>query len=93
METVKIDIASADKASRSELFVRILWCIVSGIVLWFFSIIAGVCLVVQWLYILVTGKRHKTLNKVIKVYLYYRTKMYAYLMMLTDERSPILPED
>jgi hypothetical protein len=93
MKTVKISVTSLDKASRVELFVRILWAIVSGIVLWFFSILACVCLIVQWFYILITGKRHKTLNKVLRVYLYYRTKMAAYIMMLTEERSPILPED
>ena len=93
MKTLKIDVKSSDKSPRWELLVRILWAIVGGIVLWFFSIIAIVCIIVHWFYILITGKRHKTLNNVLKVYLYYRTKLGAYVMMLTDERSPLLPED
>ncbi len=93
MKTVKIDVKSSEKASRGELFVRILWLIVGGIVLWAFSIIAIICIVLQWFFILITARRNKTLNNVIKVYLYYRTKFEGYLMMLTDERSPLLPED
>jgi hypothetical protein len=93
MKTVKIDIKSNDKALRWELFVRILWAIVGGIILWVYSIIALVCIILHWFFILITGRRNKTLNNVLKVYLYYRTKFEAYLIMLTDERSPLLPED
>lgn len=93
MKTVKISVLSTDKASRAELFVRILWFIVSAIVLCVFGVIALLCLIVHWFYILITGKRHKTLNNVLRVYVYYRAKMEAYTMMVTEERSPILPED
>jgi cellulose synthase/poly-beta-1,6-N-acetylglucosamine synthase-like glycosyltransferase len=93
MKTVKIDVTSKDRASRLELFIRILWLIVGGIILWLYSIIAAICIIVQWFFILIMGRRNKSLNNVIKVYLYYRTKFEAYLMMLTDERSPLLPED
>jgi hypothetical protein len=93
MKTVKVDVKSDNKSPRLELFVRILWAIVGGIVLWFFSIIAVVCIIVHWFFILITGRRNKTLNNVIRVYLYYKTKFEAYVTMLTDERSPILPED
>ncbi|MGD0728744.1 MAG: DUF4389 domain-containing protein [Candidatus Micrarchaeaceae archaeon] len=93
MKTLKIDVKSGEKASRLELFVRILWLIVGGIILWFYSIIAIVCIIVHWFFILITGKRNKTLNNVLRVYLYYKTKFEAYLIMLTDERSPLLPED
>jgi hypothetical protein len=93
MKTVKIDVTSKDRASRLELFIRIIWLIVGGIILWLYSIIAAICIIVQWFFILIMGRRNKPLNNVIKVYLYYRTKFEAYLMMLTDERSPLLPED
>jgi hypothetical protein len=93
MKTVKIDVTSKDRASRLELFIRIIWLIVGGIILWLYSIIAAICIIVQWFFILIMGRRNKSLNNVIKVYLYYRTKFEAYLMMLTDERSPLLPED
>jgi Domain of unknown function (DUF4389) len=93
MKTVKISIKSKDVASRLELFVRIVWTIVSGIVLCVFSLLAFLCLVVHWLYILITGRRHKGLNNLLRVYVLYRTKLYAYSFMLTDERNPIFPED
>ena len=93
MKTVKIEIISRDKASRVELFVRIIWFILSAIVLWFFSILALLCLVVHWFYILITGKRHKGLNNLIKSYIIYRTKMTIYAFLLTEERNPIFPED
>ncbi|MDE1851318.1 MAG: DUF4389 domain-containing protein [Candidatus Micrarchaeota archaeon] len=93
MKTVKVEVKSDPKASRLELFVRILWGIVSGIVLWVFSIIAGICLMVHWIYILILGKRSKTLNNVVRAYFYYSTKYRAYLSLLTDERNPIIPED
>ena len=93
MKTVKIDIKSSAKSPRIELFVRIIWGIVSAIVLIIFGIIAGLCLIVHWFYILITGKRSKMLNDVVKKYLYYHTKVSAYLSMVTDERNPILPEE
>jgi len=93
MKTVKMTITSADKASRLELFVRIPWFIITAIILWIYTIIALICMVVQWFYILITGKRQKTLNNVIRVYVIYRAKFGAYLSLLTDERSPLLPED
>ncbi len=93
MKSIKVSVTSTDKAKRWELLVRILWAIVCGIILWVYSIIVLICLVVHWFYILITGKRNKTLNNVIRVYFYYRTKLEGYLFLLTDERSPILPED
>jgi hypothetical protein len=93
MKTVKVNVKGGKKASRAELFIRILWAIPSLIVLWIFGIIAGLCLIVHWFFILITGKRNRVLNNVVRVYVYYSTKVRAYLSLLTDERSPILPED
>jgi len=93
MKTVKVKIKSQDRASRLELLVRIVWFIVSSIVVWFFSIIALICVVVHWFYILITGKRHRGLNNLIKDYVIYRTKVLAYGLMVTEERNPIFPED
>ena len=93
MKTVKVAITGQNKASRLELFIRIVWFIVSAVVLWAFGIIMVICLVIQWFYILITGKRHKSLNDIIKSYIYYRTKMEAYGYLTTEERNPIFPED
>jgi Domain of unknown function (DUF4389) len=66
---------------------------VSSIVLCVFSVVAMLCLVAQWLYILFAGRRQKWLNGLLKGYVKYRTKMTAYAFLLTEERNPILPED
>ncbi len=93
MKTLKIEVKSDPKASRLELFVRIIWAILGCIVLSIFGIIAAICMVLQWLYILITGKRSKSLAEVLKLYLFYRFRLEGYLLMLTDERSPIIPVD
>lgn len=93
MKTVNLNVSSTAKASRLELFVRIVWAIVSMVVLWVLGIIAGICLVLQWLVILITGTRNMELNKVIQMYFAYSVKMTAYMFLLTDERNPLLPED
>jgi uncharacterized membrane protein len=92
MKTVQYDVQSDQKASRVELFVRIIWGIISMIVLWILAVIAGICFILQWLYILVSGKRSTELNKVIKIYVRYQVGVISYLYLLTDERNPILPE-
>lgn len=91
MKTVSLNVQSAQRASRVELFVRIVWGLVSGIVLCIYGIIAAICLVIQWLIILITGKRNIPLNNIIRGYFYYRARLEAYLLLLTDERSPIIP--
>ncbi|MDE1856248.1 MAG: DUF4389 domain-containing protein [Candidatus Micrarchaeota archaeon] len=93
MKTVKVEVKSGPRSPRWELLVRIPWAIVSGIVLWGFSIVAGICWILQILSILFTGNRNGVLNGVLRSYVYYTTKMHAYLGLLTDERNPILPED
>ena len=93
MKTLKIDVKSDKKASRLELFVMILWLIFGGIVLFFFSIVAAICTILQWLYILITGKRSMSLNNVLRIYVVYRFSLEGYLLMLTDERSPIIPTE
>ena len=91
MKTVSFDVDSSAKASRVELFVRILWCMVSYIVLLVFGMVAGLCLILEWLVILFTGKRNASLNNIIKMYVLYCVRLYAYALTLTEERSPIIP--
>ena len=93
MKTVKISADGQKVALRLELLVRLVWAVVSSVVLFFFGIIAMICALLQWLHILVTRRRHAWLNRVLASYVFYRAKLNAYLFMLTDERSPILPED
>lgn len=92
MKTVQIEVQSADKASRLELFIRIVWMIPTVIVLWIFSVVALICFIVHWFFILIIGKRNRSLNNIVKAYVYYVAKVHSYVCLLTDERSPIIPE-
>jgi hypothetical protein len=55
-------------AGRIELLVRILYWILIGIVMWVYGIIAGICLFIQWVHILIPGARNETLSNVAKGY-------------------------
>jgi hypothetical protein len=93
MKTVSVLVRSDKKSPRLELFVRIIWAIPTAFVLWIYGLLSGICLVIQLVFILITGKRNIALNDVIRGYFYYSTKVRAYLGLITDERNPILPED
>ena len=92
MKSVMADVKFLPKATRVELLVRIVWGIVAGIVLAIFSIVAGILWIVQILHILVYARRHKGMQAFIKSVVVQRFKLEAYLLLLTDERPPIVPE-
>lgn len=79
-------------ASRIELFVRILYSIPITIVLWIYCLITGVCLLFQWLVILIAGRRIRGLSSIINGYLRYYTRVAGYLYFTTDIRPPIMPQ-
>lgn len=92
MKTVKTNITYKEKASRLELLVRIVYIIPLGIILWAFSILASIAFAILWFHILIFGKRHRGSLSFLMKYVDYRFKVYAYLGMLTEERTPIFPE-
>ncbi|ATU08917.1 DUF4389 domain-containing protein [Methanohalophilus portucalensis] len=79
------------KASRLELFFRIIYSILIGIVLYIYGIFTGICLVLQWFVILIAGRRIERLNRIIKGYLEYCTHVIGYLFLTTDIRPSIKP--
>ncbi len=93
MKSVKYDITYSEKASRLELVVRFFWMIPTVIVMFFLGIIFYIGIILQWLHILFLGKRQKTLHGLIFKFEAYAAKVKAYVMLLTDEKNPILPED
>ncbi|MBI5228781.1 DUF4389 domain-containing protein [Candidatus Micrarchaeota archaeon] len=93
MQTVTVDVQGGESASRVELFVRFLYAIVGGIVLWVLSIVSGVCWILQFLIVLITAKRNQTLDNVLRMYFKYSTRLSAYLLILTEERPPLIPEE
>ena len=52
MKTVKITVTSAEKASRWEVLIRVIWATLCGIVLLVVGIFAAIAEIIQLLYIL-----------------------------------------
>jgi hypothetical protein len=78
-------------AGRLELLIRIVYWILIGIVLWVYSIIALVCLIIQWFHILILGRRNEGLSNLVKGYLEYQVHVMNYTYIMTDTRPDILP--
>ncbi len=81
-----------EKASRLELFIRIVYTIFIAIVLMVYSLIAQICMFVQWIVILILGRRVEGLNNIIKGFLEYNIHVIGYCNFLTDKRPGILPK-
>ncbi|MDD5348516.1 MAG: DUF4389 domain-containing protein [Candidatus Omnitrophica bacterium] len=92
METVKITVKSAETASRLELFIRFIYGLVACIVIGIIGIFAYLAWFVQWLHILLLGKRNAALAKFMNAWLVAYTQLEFYTFLSTDERPPIVPE-
>jgi hypothetical protein len=78
-------------AGRLELLIRIVYWILIGIVMWVYGIIATICLIIQWFYILILGSRNDALSNFAKGYLEYMVHVMGYVYVMTDRRPGILP--
>ncbi len=76
---------------RLELLVRILYWILIGIVMWVYGIIAGICLLIQWVHILILGCRKEALSNIAKGYLEYMIYVMSYSYFMTDKRPDVMP--
>ncbi len=83
--------AYEEKAGRIELFIRIIYSFVIGIVLMIYGFIAGICMLIQFLVILILGRRSRSLSDFIQGYLEYYVLILPYTSCMTDERPGILP--
>lgn len=83
--------AYEEKASRIELFIRIIYSIIIGIVLSIYGFIAGICLIIQFFVVLILGRRSRSLSDFIQGYLEYYVHILSYTSFMTDERPGILP--
>ena len=83
---------SDEKASRLELFIRFIWGTIVAIILCIIGIFAYIAIMVQWLHILLLGKRHAALAKFINGWYTGMAQLYFYMLLATDERPPLMPE-
>jgi hypothetical protein len=93
MKSVSYDAKYDEKAGRVELFIRFFWAIPSVIVMMVLGLVAEICFVLQFLHILILGKRNEFMFTWTKKYISFYTKFFSYLTLVTEERSPIMPED
>lgn len=91
MDTVKVKIDSDEKASRLELIIRFIWGTICGIILGIIGIVAYAAAVIQWIHILVLGKRNTGLTNFINAYLSAMLGLQAYMYLSIEERPPIVP--
>jgi len=81
-----------EKARRLELLVRIVYSILVGIIAAVYGIVAGLCTLVQFLVILVLGRRNRGLSDFIRGYLEYHVHILSYTGLMTDTRPGISPK-
>ncbi|MHA2219547.1 MAG: DUF4389 domain-containing protein [Candidatus Hodarchaeales archaeon] len=87
---IKIEVGYEEKASRLEaLIIRWLYAIVLVLVIEIWGIVAVLAGVAQWIVILITGSRNQGLHNFMAGFFRYYTRVYAYLLLLTDVRPPI----
>jgi len=79
-------------AKRLELFIRIVYSFVIGLVLMVYGFIAEICMLIQWFVILILGRRSEGLSNFIKGYLEYYVHVVSYIYWMTDDRPGILPK-
>ena len=79
-------------AKRLELFIRIVYSFVIGLVLMVYGFIAEICMLIQWFVILILGRRSEGLSNFIKGYLEYLVHVMSYYYFMTDDRPGILPK-
>jgi len=78
-------------AGRLELLIRIVYWILIGIVAGVYGFIAFFCLLFQWFYILILGRRNEGLSNFVKGYLEYLVYVMGYTNLMTDRRPGIMP--
>jgi hypothetical protein len=72
--------------ARIELLVRLVLIFVLGILLGIWGIWISICWILQFIIILITGKRNKFFNGQINKYFKFYVKCYEYFLLLTDKR-------
>ncbi len=99
MQTVTYSVLWSDKASRLELFVRLVYGLPFAVIMFVLFHILGLFtlalpFVAQALTILVSRRRSESIARFFhRYYLDYIFQYFAYYLLLTDERPAIVPGD
>jgi hypothetical protein len=87
-DEVLVAFAGPAKQNRLTVLVRIVLAIPHFIVLWVLGIATEVVVVISWFAALFTGRVPAGLADFMSGYLRWSTRVYAYLLLLTDEYPP-----
>ena len=82
-----------EPSSRAELFIRIIYIFVLGIIIEAWGIVAGLAQIFQFFYVLIYAKKHQGAFDFMAGFLRFYFNVTAYSYLLTDERPPITSED
>jgi hypothetical protein len=80
-----------EAAGRLELFIRIVYSILIGIVMIVYGFIAAICMFLQFFYVLIFGRRQEGLSEFVRGYLEYYVHVLSYTSFMTDRRPGIMP--
>ena len=87
---VRLDVDYEESASRLEaLIIRCLYGFVLYIILCIWGTVAYIVVGIQWLHILVLGKRNAGMHSFVTKFFRFCTRVSGYLLLLTDARPPI----
>ncbi|MEM4166332.1 MAG: DUF4389 domain-containing protein [Candidatus Bilamarchaeaceae archaeon] len=90
---VDVKLPFEEEANRVELFIRLVYFVIVGIIMGVLAVISVyIAMPLQFLYVLIFGKRLEILNKIIAAYVGYAISWLPYLLLLTDEKPDIMPK-
>ncbi len=84
----RLEVEYPERLSRWKIFVKWLMAIPHMIILYGYSILAGVITFVAFFIILFTGRYPRALFDLVVGYYRWNTRVYAYVLLLTDEYPP-----
>lgn len=82
-----------EPSSRIELFIRIIYLFVLGIIIEAWGIVTSLALIFQFFYVLIYAKKHQGAFEFMAGFFRFYFNVTAYTYLLTDERPPITSED
>jgi len=80
-------------ADRIELFIRLIYTVIVMIIVCVLAVLnIYIAYPLQFLYVLIFGKRLEILSKIGAVYATYLTSWLPYVLGLTDEKADLVPK-
>ena len=83
----------SENSKRADMLIRIPYAfILLAVFAVLYSTVLPVLWAIQIIHILLLGKRHPTLHRLLKTTVLYGSRANYYTFLLTDERPPLIPE-